>query len=184
MLLNNKERITACLVVLSLTGCQEGSNDFSTESINEAGEASKVQAIDGVGGVNLNVRLGAVARFQQKTIEAKRNLFRFGQPLKPASQLSDFLPQKETSFIARSSEGKTTAESFRSLRYIGLVDASASIGKIAVVSDGKVVFHGRRGDVLDGRFRILGIGLDRLEVENLVDGVKQTLFFNRASQQQ
>ena len=100
------------------------------------------------------------------------------------SQTSDFLPQEEASFVTRPSEDNATAESFRRLRYIGLVDASVSIGKIAVLSDGEVVFHGRQGDVLDGRFRILSIGLDQLEVESLVDGDRQALFLNSVSQQQ
>ena len=177
MFLNRKKRITTCLVMLSLVGCQEGSDNFSTESIGGAEETSTVQIAGSVTGVDLDVKLEAVADFQPKIIKAKRNPFRFGQPLEPVSQTSDFLPQEEASFVTRLLEDNATTESFSRLRYIGLVDASVSIGKIAVLSDGKVVFHGRQGDVLDGRFRILSIGLDQLEVESLVDGDRQTLFF-------
>jgi hypothetical protein len=182
MFLYEKEWITACLVMLSLTGCQDGSNDFLIESIGETGEVNKIQIAESVTGVDLDVKLEKIAAFQPEITETKRNPFRFGQPWEPVNQIPDLLPQQETSFTTRLLESNDTDESFRSLRYIGLVDASTSIGKIAVVSDGKVVFHGRCGDVLDGRFRVLSISLNQLEVESLVDGDRQTLFLNSVSQ--
>ena len=44
------------MVMLSLAGCQEGSNNFSTEPIGEAEETSTVQITGSVTGVDLDVK--------------------------------------------------------------------------------------------------------------------------------
>ena len=61
------------------------------------------------------------------------------------------------------------------LRFIALVDAPQSAGFIAVLSDGDSVFHGRVGDTIDGRYRIMSIGFDSAEVELLPSGERQVL---------
>jgi hypothetical protein len=55
------------------------------------------------------------------------------------------------------------------LRFIGLVDAPGQTARIAVLSDGRNVFHGREGDIIDGRYRIVRIGVESIEM-SYVDG--------------
>jgi hypothetical protein len=56
------------------------------------------------------------------------------------------------------------------LRFIGLVDApGAQSPRLAVLSDGRNVFHGREGDIIDGRYRIVRIGVESIEM-SYVDG--------------
>lgn len=55
------------------------------------------------------------------------------------------------------------------LKFIGLVDAPGQTTRIAVLSDGRNVFHGREGDIIDGRYRILHIGAESIEMV-YVDG--------------
>jgi hypothetical protein len=53
------------------------------------------------------------------------------------------------------------------LKFIGLVEAKG--GKIAVLSDSKDVFYGREGEVIEGRYRIIRIGVESIEM-SYVDG--------------
>jgi len=56
-----------------------------------------------------------------------------------------------------------------SLRFIGVVEGGGRTGRIAVLSDGRDVFYGRDGDVIDGRYRIIRIGTESIEM-SYVDG--------------
>jgi hypothetical protein len=54
------------------------------------------------------------------------------------------------------------------LKFIGLVEARG--GKIAVLSsEAKDVFYGREGDVIEGRYKIIRIGVESIEM-SYVDG--------------
>ena len=60
------------------------------------------------------------------------------------------------------------------LKFIGTVDGG-QVGRVAVLSDGSFVYHGRAGDIVDGRYRILRIGIESLELEVLDGGRRQTV---------
>lgn len=53
------------------------------------------------------------------------------------------------------------------LKFIGVVQAKE--GTLAVFSDGRDVFYGREGDVIEGRYKIIRIGVESVEV-SYVDG--------------
>jgi hypothetical protein len=55
------------------------------------------------------------------------------------------------------------------LKFIGIVQKQGDDAKIAVLSDGRGVYHGRAGDVIEGRYKILRVGLDAVELA-YVDG--------------
>lgn len=55
------------------------------------------------------------------------------------------------------------------LRLIGLVEARGGVGRIAVLSDGRDVFYGREGDIIEGRYRIIQIGIESVDI-GYVDG--------------
>ena len=61
------------------------------------------------------------------------------------------------------------------LRFIGLVDAPESAGRVAVVTDGAGVFHGRVDDVVAGRYRIIAIDPASIEIEPVPSGRRRTL---------
>ena len=62
------------------------------------------------------------------------------------------------------------------LKFIGVVEApEQSPKKIAVLSDGRSVFHGREGDIIEGRFRILRIGAESIEMAYLDGRGRQTI---------
>ncbi|BCS33339.1 hypothetical protein TBR22_A25660 [Luteitalea sp. TBR-22] len=54
------------------------------------------------------------------------------------------------------------------VKFIGVVSRH-DVGKVAVLSDGKNVYYGRAGEIVDGRWRIVSIGEESLQIE-YVDG--------------
>ncbi len=52
------------------------------------------------------------------------------------------------------------------LKFIALVERANGV-KWAVLSDGKVTMYGRDGDTIDGRYRIVKIGAESVEVTHL-----------------
>lgn len=61
------------------------------------------------------------------------------------------------------------------LKFIGIVEAPERAQKIAVLSDGRNVFHGREGDIIEGRYRILRIGAESLEIAYADGRGRQTI---------
>lgn len=61
-------------------------------------------------------------------------------------------------------------------KFIGLVEGASGDRRIAVLSDSKgLVVHGGEGAIIDGRFRILSIGTDSIEVAYPDGRGRQTL---------
>jgi hypothetical protein len=61
------------------------------------------------------------------------------------------------------------------LKFIGIVEAPGQALKIAVLSDGRNVFYGREGDIIEGRYRILRIGAESLEIAYADGRGRQTI---------
>lgn len=61
------------------------------------------------------------------------------------------------------------------LKFIGTVEATRRGTKLAVLSDGRDVFYGGEGDVIDGRYRIVRIGVESIEMEYLDGRGRQTI---------
>ncbi len=56
------------------------------------------------------------------------------------------------------------------LKFIGVLEGAAQTGRVAVLSDSRGnVFHGKEGDIIDGRYRVLKIGVESAELA-YVDG--------------
>ena len=61
------------------------------------------------------------------------------------------------------------------LKFIGIVDAPTQGGKLAVLSDGRSVFYGHDGDIVDGRFKIVRIGVESLDIMYVDGRGRQTI---------
>jgi hypothetical protein len=62
------------------------------------------------------------------------------------------------------------------LKFIGVVEGAASGSRIAVLSDTRgLVVHGREGAIIDGRFRILAIGAESIDIAYADGRGRQTL---------
>jgi hypothetical protein len=61
------------------------------------------------------------------------------------------------------------------LRFIGLVQKQGDPTKIAVLSDSRGVYHGREGDIIEGRYRIVRVGNESVELVYLDGRGRQVL---------
>ncbi len=61
------------------------------------------------------------------------------------------------------------------LKFIGVVERTPSQLKLAVLSDGRNVFYGREGEVIEGRYRIERIGVESIEMSYVDGRGRQTL---------
>ena len=61
------------------------------------------------------------------------------------------------------------------VRFLGVLEAPESVGRVAVVTDGAGVYHGRVGDVVGGRYRIVAIDRTAMVLERVEDGARLTL---------
>ena len=106
-----------------------------------------------------------------------RNPFRFGeravQPAAPAPTVSASPPRVVPRETAPPGPPPIPAIP---LRYIGLLDAPAQAGRVAVLSDGNGnVFYGKEGDIIEGRYKVLGVGADTVELSYLDGRGRQTI---------
>lgn len=62
------------------------------------------------------------------------------------------------------------------LKFIGIVDAPAQGGKLAVLSDGHgAPLYGHEGELIDGRYRIVRIGVESLDISYADGRGRQTI---------
>ena len=62
------------------------------------------------------------------------------------------------------------------LKFIGLIDAPARIGRMAILSDSRGgVFYGKEGDTIEGRYRVLRISTETVELAYLDGRGRQTI---------
>ena len=124
------------------------------------------------GEVPLNdVKLEALRRAPGTLDEPGRNPFRFEARSTPTPAVP---PRTASSVPARiTSPGPPTgppAPPPIPLKFIGLVEAPSQAGRVAMLSDGRGnVFYGKEGDTIEGRYRMVKIDRELIEL-SYVDG--------------
>lgn len=125
------------------------------------------------------VKLDALTMPRPNPVEGERNPFRFGARRAPS-------PDRSGSTNGRSAGSVPTAPAPVgppvpagpppiALKFIGIVDAPAQGGKLAVLSDGRSVFYGHENEVVDGRFKIIRIGVESIELMSVDGRGRQTI---------
>ena len=61
------------------------------------------------------------------------------------------------------------------LKFIGVVEATEKSQTYAVLRDDRGVYHGREGDIIEGRYRILRIGAESIDLAYVDGRGRQTL---------
>jgi hypothetical protein len=119
-----------------------------------------------------DVHLDALEGGRPKPAATERDLFRF-KPKPPP------LPPPRTTKPAETPAptGPPPPQPLSpiALKFIGLLEAPERPGKIAVLSDGRDVFHGHEGDIIEGRYRILKIGAESIDMAYLDGRGRQTI---------
>ena len=127
-----------------------------------------------------SVWLNGLREGKPETDAGGRNPFRFGVVGRPAGEDGSVaLPRGAPLAPGPGGSARPGPDGARSqigvtLKFIGTLDGGR-VGRVAVLSDGSFVYHGRSGEIVDGRYRILRIGVESIELEVLDDGRRQTI---------
>lgn len=131
-----------------------------------AGKAAGAEAAD--------VHLAALEAERPKPGESARNLFAFKLKPPPPPPPSA-MPRLPAAPVVPAGPPPPPPLPPIAFKFIGIVEASAQPAKIAVLSDGHNVFQGREGDIIEGRYRILRIGVESIEMAYLDGRGRQTI---------
>jgi len=118
------------------------------------------------------VHLDALEGGRPKPAATERDLFRFKQKPPPPPPPKTTKPAETP---VPTGPPPPPLVSPMALKFIGVLEAPERPGKIAVLSDGRDVFHGREGDIIEGRYRILKIGAESIDMAYLDGRGRQTI---------
>jgi hypothetical protein len=103
----------------------------------------------------------------------RRDLFRFGErsaapevPSVSSPRLGTPSPDEQVAAPA----GERVA-----FTLIGIVETPNESARVAVLSDGRGVYHGAAGDIIEGQFRIVSVGPESVEMSRLGDQARQVI---------
>jgi hypothetical protein len=117
-----------------------------------------------------DVRLEALEAAPPELGVVKRNLFEFDRPA-----------VQEEPVVSRAPAGTPVIRSGPPapppipLKFIGLVEVPERALLIAVLSDERGVYHGKEGEIVEGRYRIWRINAESIEVSLLDGSGRQTI---------
>ena len=60
-------------------------------------------------------------------------------------------------------------------KFIGILEVPGQAQRVAILSDARGVYHGREGDIIEGRYRILKIGAESVEMAEVDGRGRQTI---------
>jgi hypothetical protein len=110
--------------------------------------------------------------------ESTRNPFRFKpKPAPPMPSAATIKQQQAAAAAQAASQPSEPPPPPRiPLKYIGDMSDPKHPGKrIAILSDARGTYHGREGAVVEGRYRIVKIGVESIELEYLDGRGRQTI---------
>ncbi len=140
----------------------------STNSAADAGRPA------GSRDIVVNVDVEALKLPRPEPVDTTRDPFRFRPKAPPPGPPA----------AARAGAGASPGASIPSsppplppiaLKFIGVVDAPGQAGRLAVLSDGRGVYQGREGETIEGRYRIIKIGVESVELAYADGRGRQTI---------
>jgi hypothetical protein len=120
----------------------------------------------------LDVNLEALTAERQRPAQIERNPFRMearaARPSPGAGRLAP--PPRPSNPTPPAPAGPPPIP----LKFTGIIE-SGRAGRIAALTDCKNVYQGRVGDIIEGRYRIVRIGVESIVLEYVDSGVQQTI---------
>jgi hypothetical protein len=148
----------------------------STSSNGTAGQTGAARRPKSSAAGAPDVHLKALGAEHAKPMEVVRNLFRFKpKPLPPPPAPPRLaIPQAPD---AAPPPVLTPQTPPIALKFIGLVQTADKTQRLAVLSDGRgsIPIYGKEGDIIDGRYRIVRIGAESIELAYLDGRGRQTI---------
>jgi hypothetical protein len=121
-----------------------------------------------------DVKLDALRTTTAEPPKVTRNPFRFYQaPPPPAPKVAR---APEPVFVAPPVPTGPPPPPPITLRFIGLIEAPQRSGRVALLSDGRGgLMNGREGEVIEGRYRVLRVGTDSIDLAYTDGRGRQTI---------
>ena len=122
----------------------------------------------------VDLRLERLQSTHGELDEPQRDLFRFRPKPAPPPPRPAVKPRPEAPVPA--APPVPAGPPSIPLRFIGLVDAPTQTGRLAIVSDGRGnVFYGKEGDTIEGRYRVVRVSPDFIELAYLDGRGRQSI---------
>jgi hypothetical protein len=142
-----------------------GSGPAAARAGNRASGPTAITAPD--------VHLQALNEERPRPIETpQRDLFRFKPKAPPPPPAA---ARQSSSSSASGPPPEPTGPAPIAMRFIGIVEAPERSQKIAILTDGRGIYRGREGDIIEGRYRLLRIGVESIEMAYLDGQGRQTI---------
>ena len=122
------------------------------------------------------VHLDALNGERPKPEPAERNLFRFKPKAPPPAPPVEVKPAPPALPPVPAGPPPPPALAPITLKFIGIVEAPSHGEKIAILSDGRnAPFYGKEGAIIEGRYVILKIGVESVEIAYADGRGRQTI---------
>jgi hypothetical protein len=123
------------------------------------------------------VHLDALQSERPNPGSAKRDLFRFKPKAPPPPPPDQARPAPPTGPVTPVPTGPPPPiVPPITLKFIGIMESPANARRIAVLSDGRgAPFYGEEGKIVDGRYRILKIGVESIDIAYADGRGRQTI---------
>ena len=130
----------------------------------------------------VDLKLELLKRPRPELEDAERNLFRFEARPAPAPPAPPGPARGQPPPAATGGPPVIAAPSGPPppppipVRFIGLVDAPSQAGRVAILSDGRGnTFTGKEGDIIEGRYKVLKLSQDAIELAYIDGRGRQTI---------
>ena len=161
--------VLAVLLVMQVVG---GSTDPVGDGPTQASGSQGRAPVSPEASAVADVRLELLRPAASGSPQAGRNLFRF----RPRPEPVVFRPPAPPVQVGPPVPPGPPPLPPIALRFIGLLEAPQSSGRIAILSDGRGnVFNVKEGDIIEGRYRLLQIGADSADLAYLDGRGRQTI---------
>lgn len=157
--------VAVFVAVMFVVSRGEGPAGPSAPPSNQANRGGAPAAASDVADVNLEV----LKRTPDEPTAPERNLFAFEQKAAPPPPPRETAPSPPVVSAPPVPAGPPPPPAIQ-LKFIGVLESGGTVGKVAILSDGRGnTFHAREGEDVDGRYRVIRIGTDSIEM-SYVDG--------------
>jgi hypothetical protein len=120
-----------------------------------------------------DVRLDALSASRAEPSHEGRNPFRFEAPRPAAAERQPEAAPAPPVIAAPMPAGPPPLPPIP-FKFIGIVERMGTL-KVAVLTDGRSVVHGKEGDIIEGQYRILRIGVESIEMAYVDGRGRQTI---------
>jgi hypothetical protein len=124
-----------------------------------------------------DVHLEALQQVRPKPGDVDRNLFRFKSKPAPPPAPSPVTPRPAEQAPPPTPIGPPPPPPIPPIpfKFIGVLEVPGQSQRVAILSDPRGVYHGREGDIIEGRYRILKIGIESVEMAEVDGRGRQTI---------